>query len=545
MVEPITLTIRSTARSYLEIIFHRKWLVFVPVIFSTLLTWAYSYTVTPMFKSQAVLEVIEKAKQNPFIKGFSKSTPISTRMSNIVERVKSRSMIEEIIKELNLDERVKNKIEYHQLVSDVRENVSVKISGDNLLEISCNYPDAKNCQKIVNLLTRRIIKENLELQEQETEAGIEWLNKEIDIYKKRLEKADGKLQAFQEKYAELLPEELSNRLYSSLSWQSPYSNATVNPPFQADFLRVNPHSDRYQNYSARLLDQGVKLKELQKKRTALLKQLANEDEYILSERIYETNPVIKSLREELTRKQVQLARLKVDSTEEHPTVQRLSLEIENIQESISSAVSQAIKQETTSINPIYQSIKMEMKRVERDIESLEESINITKILAEAAFEKMAEIPEKKKELEQFRRENINYAGAYFSLLQQRETAYVTRRLELQERGTKFRILDNARVPLSPFKPKRKLIVIAGFFFGLVIGGGLVVLAETTDHSFEEPNQLREFLPIPLLGATSQILTPGEKSFINAKRRLALLALLVIVTFVVITIVIIMIFGKGA
>ena len=545
MVEAITLTIRSTARSYLEIIFHRKWLVIIPVIFGTLIAWAYSYTVTPMYKSQAVLEIVEKFRENPFISGISKSRPIASRMGSIVERVKSRSMIEEIIKELNLDENVKNRFEYQQLIGTIRGNVSVSSSRSNLLKISCSYPEPEACQRIVNLLTRRIIKENLELQEKETEVGIEWLNKEINIYKDRLEKADEKLQEFQEKYSELLPEELTNEIYSTLTWQSPYSGTTVNPPFQADLIRTNPFSLRYQNYSTRLVHQGLELKELQKKRTTILKQLAEEDEYILSERIAETNPVIRSLRDELTQKQVQLARLKVDSTEEHPTVQRLSQEIENIRKSISSAVSQSIKQETTSINPVYQSIKMELKQVERDIESLEESIHLTKILAEASLEKLREVPEKKKELEQLRREDFNSVQAYLRLLQRREEAYVTRRMELEERGTKFVILDNARVPLKPFKPNRKLILLAGFFFGLVIGGGLIVLAETTDHSFEEPNQLREFLPVPMLGATSQILTPAEKSFISAKRRLAFLSLLVIVTFVVITIVIIVLFGKGA
>ena len=97
-MEPITITLRNTARSYLEIIFHRKWLLIVPLIFGTLLAWGYSYTITPMYKSNAVIEVEECAKENPYIKGFSRSTPISSRMGNILQRVRSRSMIEDIIK---------------------------------------------------------------------------------------------------------------------------------------------------------------------------------------------------------------------------------------------------------------------------------------------------------------------------------------------------------------------------------------------------------------------------------------------------------------
>ena len=131
---------------------------------------------------------------------------------------------------------------------------------------------------------------------------------------------------------------------------------------------------------------------------------------------------------------------------------------------------------------------------------------------------------------------------YNGLVRVRDTAYVTRRMELEERGTKFKIVDNAEVPIKPIKPKRNLIILAGFFFGLVIGGALIVLAETTDHSFEEPNQLREFLPIPLLGSTSQIFTPEEKSLSSAKKRLWGMGVVVFIIITVLVVAIAVIFG---
>jgi len=550
-MEPITITLRNTARSYLEIIFHRKWLLIVPMIFSTLLAWGYSYTITPMYKSTAIIEVEERAKENPYIKDFSKSTPIASRLGSILERIKSRSMIEDIVKELNLHENIKNKLEYRELINTLRGDITVKITHGRLLEVSCSYSNKNDCQKIVNLLTRKIIKENLDLQDKETDAGIEWIEKEMEFYRKKMVKSEDELRAFQEKYAELMPEELVSQLYSSITYQPSYSGSNpVNPPFPKDYLRTmgmsgpSIYSLRYQNYSEQLLNQGVRFKELQRRKDMLLQQLANEDEFVISKRVTETNPVIRSLREELVQKQVKLARLMVDSTEEHPIVKRLSAEIDNLQKTIKTGANLTIKEQTSSLNPIYQAARTELAEVERDIESLEESIEISKTIAAAAFEKLKQLPEKQKELSQLTRDTVNHSRTYSELLQKRELARVTRRLELEERGTKFRILDNAEVPIRPYKPKRSLIVIAGFFLGVVLGGGLIVLAETTDHSFEESNQLREFLPIPMLGATSLILTPEEKSFANAKKRLAVLALLVVVTFIVLTVIVFMIFGSS-
>ena len=547
-MEPITITLRNTARSYLEIIFHRKWLLIVPVIFSTLLAWGYSYTITPMYKSTAVIEVEERAKENPYIRDFSKSTPITSRLGEILQRIKSRSMIEDIVKELNLHGSVKNKLEYRELVETLRENIAVQISGKSLLEVSCSYPVKIDCQKIVNLLTRKIIKENLELQDKETEDGIDWLTHELKLVEDKMNKAEDELQSFQEKYAHLMPEILTNQLYSTITYFDK-DGKSIPPPFPSEYLRSlgsKAHSTYqlgYKNFSDDLLRLGVQFKELQRRKAVLLYQMENEDEFILSKRVTETNPVIRSLRAELVDKQVKLAKLKVDSTKEHPIVKRLSEEIENLQMTIKSGARMTIKEQTTTLNPIYQAAKTELAQIERDIQAIEEKIKIGKTIAENALTRIKQLPVKQREFAKLQRNNINYSRVYSGLLQQRENALVARRMEIEERGTKFRILDNAEVPIRPYTPKRNLIVIAGFFMGIVLGGGLIVLAETTDHSFEEANQLREFLPVPMLGATSMILTPEEKSFINAKKRLALLALLVVVTFIILTVIIFMIFGQ--
>ncbi len=543
MVEPITITLRNTARSYLEIIFHRKWLLLVPVIFITLFSWGYSFTVTPMYKSTAVIEVQEKAKENPYIEQFSYSTPITERLGTVLQRVKSRSLIEDIIKELRLQENIKTDLEYRRLIDFIRENMEVKISGKSLLEITCNYPNPETAQKIVNLVTRNIIKENLELQDRETQVGIEWIEKELDLYRQKMDESEANLRAFQERYADLMPDELASELYTSLSYTPTYGGGPVLPPFPREFLRQSQYGTRYQNFSEILLNQGVRFRELQKRKDAILRQLEREDEFIVSSKVTETNPVVQSLRREMTEKQVQLARLMVDATAEHPTVKRLSEEIENLRVTLETGGGMTLKEETTSINPIYQAARMELEEVERELESLEEAIEINKTIAQASFEKIKQMPEKQKELAELRRDNVNYQATYNTLLAQREMAMVTRRLELEERGTQFLIIDNAEVALTPYKPKKSLIVLAGFFMGMVLGGGLIVLSEVTDHSFEEPNQLREFLPIPMLGATSQILTPEEKSFANAKKRLWLLTLVVVVTFIILTVIVFMIFGE--
>ena len=538
MFEPIVMTIRSTARSYLEVSFHRKWLLVIPVIFSTLLAFGYSYTVAPMYQSDAVIEVDEQVMKNPFISAaFSREarpTSLADQWRHILAKVKSRSQIEYIVLELNLHENLKTEEEFRALVERVQENVSLIVSG-RLLKIRCQFQDPIATQRIVNIIAREFIKENLEAQKRETFSGEEFLKREAELYLAELEKKNAEIREMQLAYSELLPGEATQNIYFELGWADP-SGESRYPAFQHEALsHLSLVQHRYHYYSTRLVEYSLQLKELESIRTKIIEQLEGQSELIVTERLSETNPVVRSLRDEKTRKEVELARLLVDATTNHPTVQRLNTEIANLEKALEDATEVTVREEKTSINPVYQSLQTELSGVERQIDGINTRISITKVVLEELFKKSQDAPKKQQELAKLQREVAILQDRYWSRIRMLGQVEVSQRLEFDQRGTQFRIIDDAQLPISPFKPNKKLYVVGGFFFGLALGAGLIVLAETTDHSFKEPNQLREFMPIPMLGATSRIVTPEEQSFENARRKLAFLSVVVVMVFILITI----------
>lgn len=542
MVEPITMTIRSTARSYLEIIFHRKWLIIVPTVFSTLLTFGYSYTLTPMYRTGAVIEVTERVRENPFIeRGASSATPIRGRWRDIISRLKSRSSIEDIVRELNLHEHVRTDQEFRDLVENVRNNVDIRLR-DRFLRIDCEYHDPAAAQKIVNVFTREFIKQNLEAQEAETGTGEEYIQREMDIALRRMEEVQEQMRELREQHSDLLPPDATQNIWSELSWIGTDGERKF-PPFAPDVLsHLSAAARNFQQFSGRLLELGLELRELESTRAKILEQLEGESEFVVSERVAETNPVVRSLRDQKTRKQVELARLLVDATSNHPSVHRLNTEISNLEKALAAATEVTIREEKTSLNPVYQALQLELSNIDRRIDAVNMRIRLTKTLADDAEKKARQAPDKQREMADLDRRLRRYQDRYWTLTAIAGRIELSRRLEFDERGTQFRIVDDAQLPLRPFKPNKQVYIIGGFFFGLILGGGLVVLAETTDHSFEEPNQLREFLPIPMLGATSRILTPEEQSFINARKRLAILSMMVVGVAVLITIGLIVVFS---
>ena len=98
---------------------------------------------------------------------------------------------------------------------------------------------------------------------------------------------------------------------------------------------------------------------------------------------------------------------------------------------------------------------------------------------------------------------------YADSLKRLETAKITQRLEASKDGTRYTILDPARLPLRPIKPKKVLVLLFALFAGFCGGGGLVFLAEIFDHSFLGIDEAKEHLELPVLGGISKIITESD------------------------------------
>jgi uncharacterized protein involved in exopolysaccharide biosynthesis len=514
-------TITGAAKSYVEVFFRRKWLFFAPLLLCCGIAIAYSFTIPPKYRTSAIVLVEEEKVSNPLISGLAVSTSVQDRVATIVKILLSRPLLEQVISELNLDVTKNNAQAKEDLINSLRDSISVQLVSRDILKVSAEDRDPVLCQKVANAITELFIKHNLELQMRETNSGIEFIKSQRDIYERKLRESEKALREFKEKYQDVLSSKASDELTKLLGPPS-----VTNPP-----PLVNTELLRFTEFKGDLIKLNLDLKDALNRREQLIKQLNNEGEYVVSERT--VDPTIRQLEADVTNKQIELAKLQVDATESHPLVLRLRREIEELKAAIKERRAQKMSTEEKEIlNPLYQDIKVELNKIDQEIESLKTRIKLTELYLQQEADKIKAIPKREEEYASLSRDyNIN-AGIYAELTQKLETAYITQRLEFQEKGTKFRIVDPARVPLRPFKPNRGFMALAGASLGMVIGIGLIFLSEMTDHSFTEINQLRNFLHIPVLASISQILTVEEAEEIKARRRLGVLSLLIFVVFMI-------------
>ena len=202
----------------------------------------------------------------------------------------------------------------------------------------------------------------------------------------------------------------------------------------------------------------------------------------------------------------QLNGLLIDSTEKHPLVLELRKKI--------MSAKKELEEGNYAVDPtVVAGSDNELKLLREELKTIREgAANPTpgaagnRVKTGASNEKLYKLLLlEKADKVQARDSGVNQK-LYNELLSRLETAKITQRLEASKEGTRYTILDPARLPLKPVKPNKILTLMMGLFFGAGVGVGLILLAELFDHSFLGVDEARVFLQLPILGATSKLIT---------------------------------------
>ena len=118
-------------------------------------------------------------------------------------------------------------------------------------------------------------------------------------------------------------------------------------------------------------------------------------------------------------------------------------------------------------------------------------------------------PREEQELSRLTRDYEVHSNTYQEMLQRRERAKITQRLGESDEGTKFKVLEPARLPLQPVRPNLLKMFIFSLVMGLFVGAGSAFVAEYLDQSFQTSEDLQAALELPVLGSISTIVTEAD------------------------------------
>lgn len=433
-------------REYLAIFFrHKK--IFASV-FSLCLIFGVLYLIfTPRVYQASSLTFIQRQDiLNPILDKMAVTSGYREQLQTMKERILSWPRLINMTNSMKMINNVKTPIEYEQYLLDLRKKLDINMPNQDLVTIAYESTDPYLAKQVVDYLTNSFIDDSVQIRSEEAVKAIDFIRSQLDVYRARLEASEKDLGE----------------------------------------MKIS-----------------AEIENLNNQRQLLQEQLVKQEKVVVSEVRREQNPIIKQLNDHLVDMEKQLSKLLIDATEDHPMVQELRKETAKTREKLAQEMEKSKSvsvEEKSSTNPIYADLEQQLKTLE--------------LRKNALLQRQMAIKEKNKkykfgavsdsELSAMDRDARVNEELYSSLLSKLESARISQQMEAVDKGTKFKIISPARLPLKPFKPKifKTLLMIMGL--GLGLGLGAVFLMDNMDHSLRNVEDAKEFFEKPLLGAISRI-----------------------------------------
>ena len=454
---------------YIEIILRRKWFVIIPFVVSiigiivTLLIVPRSYKSTTMILVEH--QKVPESYVNPTV-----TADINERLNTITQQVMSRTRLESIINEFGLYNKEKSNIANEELVGMMRGNIEIDIKGGgrgertSAFSISYVGSNPETVMHVTNRLASLFIEENLKVREQQAEGTTEFLDSQMQGLKAALETHEMQIKLYKEKYMGELPSQTEATLRTL---------------------------DRLQMERKIINDE---LSSAEERKNMIQSQLAEtRSQEITTEKTIKDPQVRKILELE-----GELTRLSSSYTDKYPDIVRIKREISEIKAQIKTA--KGAEPEENNINILSKQLVTVNKEI---VKLKEEQENIARRVS-VLQGRIERIPARELQIAALMRDYENTNKNYQSLLNKKLDAQLAENLEKRQKGEQFKILDPANLPVKPFKPDPKKIVLMGIALGAGTGAGLVVLLEVIDASFRKPDDVYAAIGIPVLASLPRI-----------------------------------------
>ncbi|MFH0926084.1 MAG: XrtA system polysaccharide chain length determinant [bacterium] len=465
MTEEETKETDTNILTYLDILYRRRYyglIIFLLVITGCLI---YSFTAPKLYRTNTIILVERDKIINPLMKGLAVPAEYEDHLKTIQQIILSRSRLETVMKKLDLDLKINTPLEYDLFIDNIRERIDIKKIGNSLYSIFYVGKDPTEAMDVANTIGSLFIEENLETIRGQSQAAYSFIEDQLIVYKKKLEESEGALRLFKEKNLGQLPGE------------------------------ENINLQNLERYQMSLTETQMELKESVLKEGLLRRQLTEEKPMILA---FSTNGS-ESLEGQLVGLELGLTDLLTKYRDKYPEVVKTKAQIDELKKQIKLSKAGGRRDlRTEAMNPLYQQIKEELAKIEIQNNSLQ-SRGADYIQKVALLEnKVRSIPKQEQELTRLTRDyNVN-ESIYQMLLRKLEEARISKELEVNEKGPKFKVIDYAKLPNYPFKPNRSRVIFMGLILGLGGGVAMIYLLHFLDHSVKDIEEVREYFALPVL-----------------------------------------------
>lgn len=452
------------------------------IIFSWLICpvgFVYVASLPDVYSSKAQVFVDTRSVLQPLLRGLAIQTNPDQEIQMMAKTLLSRSNVEKIARESDLDITTTTEAEFETLVTNLTKDIQLSSTGrDNIYNISFSNEEPSTAQRVVQETLDLFVEGALGNNRKDTDTAGRFLDEQIAEYESRLTEAEQRLANFKRQYNDILP--LAGTYYSSIQG--------LNDELEATRLQIR---------------QAQQQAETLKGQISSSKQndsfgVTNRDEPVLSTRYDER---IKSLEEELDR-------LTLRFTDLHPDVIETKALLESLEESRSKEIEAFLTadgdEQNQPLSELNREIKLEASRLESQIASLRVKESDLQSKIAGLESKVDLIPQIEAESSALNREYGVTKQKYEELLSRRESADLSRRADVSAEELQFRIIEPPLLPKRPSGPNRIIFYTVVLVLGFGSGIAIAFLISQLNPILIRPKQLLNVSDYPIWGTVTHL-----------------------------------------
>jgi polysaccharide chain length determinant protein (PEP-CTERM system associated) len=489
--------------NYLKMGLRRKWYIIIAFIICMIISLGVYKFLPKEYRANTVILIRAQKVAESYVRPTIVE-PVASRLHTISQEILSRTRLEKIIREFNLYPEI-NKKTVEEIVEFMKRKIDIKVQQPDAFSISFEGREPETVMNVTNKLASMFIEENLKFRESRVEGTSEFIGKELQAVESSLKKKDEKLRRYKEKNMGQLPQQLDANLRLLDRLQEQYRTTSESLRSAEDRLvflqsqieeKVGEQDERKRSSTTSSAKKSPIQRELgledplATQLNALKRNLAD------AEAKYTGNhPDVADLRRKIANLVSKMKKQEGERERQLKDLEEPSGEMvaDSNLDILSTEKDLATERLIFQYKSQYTDTQAEVRRFRGELESLKEEIAIYRKRIENA-------PKKEQEMGNLTRDYDLLKSQFQSLTDKKYAAQMAENLERKQQSEQFMVLDPARLPEKPFKPKLIVVLGVGAMLGLGIGLGLAWFRESMDRSFYELSDLETYLGLPVLAS---------------------------------------------
>ncbi len=476
---------------YISLCLRRKWTIILSMIPILIAGIIYLLYTPKIYSTSTTIVLIPQQIPTNYVKPTVTGN-IKLRIRTIWQEITSRTNLEKVIQQFNLYPKLRQQLPMESVVEYMRNQITINSKDrGNTFILTYQGRDPVLITKVTNALANMFIEQNLKLRQLQAQTTTDFLEQQLQQVAQQLKQREDALRKFKMEHMGELPSQESANLAMLQRLQDQLNNVQQS---------INNSQDRLLLLERQLTEEEQRLKNQQ---TA----------YINSNNIQNSKQPLT-----LAALYAKLKALRAKYTDQYPDVIALKREIERLkkqqQEANKSNNSTKKGNNPLVFNPKQNSVivalkyqikntKLEIKALNAEKERLQKQIDIYN-------KRIEDTPKVEEQLVELTRGYNTVRKIYDSLLSRKIAAEQAQALEQLQEGEQFRVIDPARIPQKPIKPKIKRILIITFIAAIAFAFGIAFIKDVMSGVFYDIEEIERDLGIHVIACVPFIPTPEQK-----------------------------------